>query len=196
MKVYFVLDRSGSMAGRWTNTIMALQEFVSGLKAKDKISLLAFDTSFSMAYEMEKQEKLRLSGVLNGKKIAPRGATALFDAIARMNEHIFKTHKEGKKAMVVILTDGYENASKDNTKEHVQGIIESWKKRGIDVSFIGSDFDNFAEGRTMGVNFADTMTVASHKTGAVAQALSGKAARYRAGEDTAFTTEEREKTRH
>ncbi|NLL11625.1 MAG: hypothetical protein GX268_12210 [Methanomicrobiales archaeon] len=47
---------------------------------------------------------------LTNKSFIPRGNTAILDAIGKMIRTIEKRAHEGEEVMVVILTDGHENA--------------------------------------------------------------------------------------
>ena len=77
-----------------------------------------------------------------------RGCTALLDAVGGAIHHIGNVHKYARpedrpeKTMVIITTDGMENASKRYTYEKVKSMIERQKEKyGWEFIFLGANID-------------------------------------------------------
>lgn len=141
MQVYFALDRSGSMRGtKWTNAIESINDYVSNLQKEQvegEITLIAFGSA-------------RLIPVLENKSIAyfkplsptvlsPSGMTPLYDACANVMQRALDSNAE--RAIVVILTDGLENASREFTQESIKAKVTEVTNKGYEVLFLGANFD-------------------------------------------------------
>lgn len=185
MKVFIILDRSGSMSSRWAEVTAALQGWLDKLDPDDKVWGLAFDNQ--LEWFATKAKKVSFEG------IGPRGMTALFDAIGCMAGVVDTEAK--KKAQIVILTDGAENASQNKTRVEAGKIIEGWKEKGYDVVFLGADFDAFGQAANIGVAAAQTMSFDSANYAETSQVMSARSTRYKAtGKVADFTDAERKKT--
>ena len=91
-----------------------------------------------------------------GKDYAPNGMTALYDAVG---SSVSKTQRyleslEGDRpsdVIVVILTDGMENASRQWSHERVVGLITEAESAGWQFVFLGANLDSRAMSRHMGI---------------------------------------------
>lgn len=149
LSVFVALDRSGSMSGEpWTNAIESLNEYVKGLqkeKIEGEITVIAFD-----ATNTPQGEKVRLDAILENKSIAyfepispnaltPSGMTPLFDAAANVMDRAMERNAE--RTVVVILTDGHENASKEYTQAKIKDKVKLLESKKWEVIFLGANFD-------------------------------------------------------
>ena len=160
----FLLDRSGSMESCRDDTIGGFNAFVKDQAALGgKLSLIQFD------HEIEKSfTDLELKEVkpLTTETFKPRGSTALLDAIGA-------TIKESSGTpLVIILTDGYENASTKFTKAHIKDLIEQKTKEGWTFMYLGANQDAFAEAGSIGIAAGCTMNYDARKTPELFQTLS------------------------
>jgi hypothetical protein len=87
-------------------------------------------------------------------KINPRGSTALFDAFMRATEGI----KKKNKALVFVVTDGQENASKEHKLEAVKQRITALESSGTIVEYLSASPTAFAD--SAGYGFAANSTTA------------------------------------
>lgn len=124
-----ILDRSGSMAAIEQATVDGFNELISKQKevpGKCNVQLVQFDNVYEQVFykPLEQVDPL--------KKIFPRGGTALNDAIGRtlssMSEMLLgiKPEERPTKVIVVILTDGAENASNEFTQESVAKLVKEY----------------------------------------------------------------------
>ncbi len=139
--ITFVVDRSGSMqssreyANRGINLTLAEQFAEPG---KLTVTLVDFDSEFQIVHRMS--DKPFEYG------IAPRGNTALFDAIGT---EILNTGKDlaelpenerPGKVIFVITTDGLENASREFTLDAVREMVSTQTEQfNWNFQFIGPD---------------------------------------------------------
>lgn len=181
MRTVIILDRSGSMCARWVETLGALDNYVGKLKEKDRLSMLAFDDDFEWVAQHRRMASLTgdkpLKEPMQKRGIAPRGMTALYDAI-RMADEFMSDIKKGKKVEILILTDGLENASRKTNLAGVKAIIEKWKANNWDLTMIGADFDALPQATAMGISAGQTMSYDT-KHGDLSAAMEVKREAYR-----------------
>lgn len=88
MKAYILLDRSGSMQTRWTETIGALNAYVTGLAGnkatkKAEVTVAAFDNQDPYLV-VRSSIKASEWTPISETEILPRGMTPLYDAIGKL----------------------------------------------------------------------------------------------------------------
>lgn len=183
MRAYILLDRSGSMNRNWAETIGGLNGYAGALAQTDprtKITVAVFDSE--NPFEIVRECRAKDWTDIGVHEVVPRGGTPLLDAIGRLNGIV----KNPKKATFTILTDGEENASNEITNSAARAIIENWQLRGYDVTYIGADFDAFAQAGALGIMQGQTMNMAGANTGATMQRVASRATLYAAtGDNTA-----------
>lgn len=142
--------------------------------------------------EVESLKDIRNASLLNDETYLPGGGTPLLDSIGRA---IYETGEylaalaeadRPEKVLVVILTDGEENQSREYTKDDIQKYVKhqtdvyQW-----DFIFLGANMDAIQTGSAYGfghgtsVNFAATAAGMSGTT----HTLSEKVATYRTTQD-------------
>jgi hypothetical protein len=159
MKIVCILDRSGSMGGIMVEAVAALNTFLKKQKelpGEAIVTLVAFDDQ----YEVVRNVNLKDCKDITIDEVRPRGMTALNDAIGKT---IAST--KGKNVVLLIQTDGYENASKEYTTESIKEMIEEKKKKGWDISFIGAGIDAFAPGISYGILRDKCISITKDKRG-------------------------------
>jgi len=141
-----ILDRSGSMSHQANEVIANFNTFLreqQELEGKAKLTLVLFDDQYEVVYEE-----------LNIKKVPPltsgtyftRGMTAMNDGIGRTLNML----QRKKKAIVLIHTDGYENASKEYTYATVKTLVDKLKKKW-EFIFVGGDINAREMGSNLGI---------------------------------------------
>lgn len=172
-----LIDESSSMSGREKSIIDGFNEFISGLKADHagdvRLSLLKFDlVGFIDPTEPIVRPVFEDKALMKVKKLkqgdyTPRGSTPLNDAvivaIERMGGRVGKINKK-EQAMLVIMTDGYENASKASSSD-VKKLIQAKEKEGWQFLYLGANQDSWAESAKFGINAASTKNWTSDATG-------------------------------
>src|SRR5262245_56965074 len=111
-----ILDRSGSMSSVCEPTIKGFNEFVeTQRKQHDGGGALMPLTQFDNQYEVNfVGEPIENVPDLDTQAYVPRGTTALFDAIGRTIHEVdtwISAHNWRERILVLIVTDGQENAS-------------------------------------------------------------------------------------
>jgi hypothetical protein len=73
----------------------------------------------------------------------PRGSTALIDAVCKtINEHK-KDVKSDEKALVLVITDGGENASKEYNAKQMRDLIQGLEQKNWTFTYIGANQDSW-----------------------------------------------------
>ena len=135
MNVYILLDRSGSMETLWSEAINSINAYVKKLKKKDKVFLAAFDNE----YEVVRNCAVEGWDGITKDEIQPRGVTALYDSCGKIMTRAFEDNAE--KTVLVVMTDGHENASKEYTQAAIKAKIKTFEEKKWEVIFLGANFN-------------------------------------------------------
>lgn len=159
--IIVILDRSGSMSSTRQATIDGYNEFLAEQKKLGgdvAFTLIQFDDQYE-----EHHKAVRLQNVpeLDLATYSPRGSTALYDAIGKT----LAGAKESRQTVCVIITDGYENASREWTQALVFAEIEKLQGGKWDFMFLGANQDAFATGAILGISSHGTVTYDPTATG-------------------------------
>jgi hypothetical protein len=152
---HILLDRSGSMESCRDTTIDAFNEYVMGLRRSDdvdaRLSLTIFDSQSIDLLQHAEPAKSFME--LSRQTYVPRASTPLLDAIGHTVAEIDKVElRSGEKVALVILTDGFENASKEHTKDSIRKLLtDRQENKGWLVTYLGADVDAFAEAGAIGI---------------------------------------------
>ena len=170
MKAYtdivVVLDRSGSMQRIKEDTQHGFDAFVEQQKetaGQAKLTLVQFDTEYEFVHRgVPIQDVPKLD-------FRPRGLTALLDAVGKAivetEERLAKIKKKAdrpKTVVFVIITDGYENSSKEYTRGQILEMIkEKTDKQSWQFTFLAANQDAIQEAQNIGISGANA---ANYKT--------------------------------
>lgn len=162
-KITLVIDRSGSMEGLRGDVIGGINTFLKEQREQSGdalVTLIQFDDRYEVNYS---NVALQLVEDLNTSTYSPRGMTALFDALGRALTDI-EADKTDCGHVVVVMTDGHENSSREFNSATVRTKVESAQERGVTILFLGANIDSFAVGGALGISAANTVNyVASAK---------------------------------
>lgn len=161
--VVVVFDKSGSMESTKADAEGGLKSFLGELEASNPgqtlVSLFHFSDEWGVVYE-----NVLLSAVPD-YQLRPNGGTALLDAIghtvANVGQQFARLPEEERPGVViiVIVTDGGENSSRDYRREVIREMIEhqtnvyNWT-----FVFIGANQDAISTGGELGVGASASLT--------------------------------------
>ena len=159
LKIIFVIDESGSMQGTESDVIGGFNNFIEQQKSqhqgKINVSLYKFNSYWSRILNDLPIEEIR---PLIIEDYTPGGLTALYDtvgnAITDIENQTSYTKNEFKASMVmmVIITDGQENASREYDSRKVKEMIQELEKsENWQFIYLGADMENFADADTLGL---------------------------------------------
>jgi hypothetical protein len=184
-RIAIILDRSGSMADCRESTVAGFNAFINEQKklpGDANVKLVQFDDLYETVFD----QKLKDAPELTQATFVPRGWTALLDAqgrtIIELGSELEKMpeHERPSKVIVVTITDGIENASKEFTTGKIAAMIKHQRDNyNWDFVFLGANQDavkvasamNFAPSSAMSYNtsrtgVANTMAAVSNYVGA------------------------------
>ena len=157
VNVVFVIDESGSMTGTEQDVIGGFKKVVDEQKANDKGSCSV--SYFKFASEVEEVfigKDVNDVEYLDGKYL-PGGMTALFDGVGTAIDKIgkwlnsMKEEDKPEKTLVVIMTDGGENFSKEYSASKVKDMIKHQEEKyNWSFVYMGSDLTNADDANTLG----------------------------------------------
>jgi hypothetical protein len=191
--IHFVLDRSGSMWDCKGDTMGGFNSFLASQREDPSgeccMSLHQFDHEYITTYANKSMMDVEN---LTDETFVPRGQTALLDAIGRTIKEISDSPS---KKIIVILTDGEENSSREYTYKHISDLISMKEKDGWQFMFLGANQDAIQTASGLGIRAGGAMTYAQtpQNVDACFRGLSSAISRNRSGEDksVAFSAAER-----
>jgi len=153
--VCLVLDRSGSMQAIHDDALGGVNSYITSAKQVRAL----YESRFSMiTFSSESVDTIRKNEVMETvKPIASEeyrcgGWTPLYDAIGRgiglLDEAM--EDKVGGKAILVIMTDGQENASREFSHEKISGLLKARQEQGWLVTFLGEGLEVSRQGTNLG----------------------------------------------
>jgi len=170
--VTVILDRSGSMDAIASDVVGGFNSFLARQLREPgecRLTLVQFDEQYEVLYA-----GVPLADVpkLTVKTYQPRGSTALLDAVGRTidaNGRRFNELQESARpdrVLMVIITDGLENASTDYTREQIFKMISTQQDvYHWSFLFLAANQDAIAEGARLGIGAQQSMDFAPTGSG-------------------------------
>ena len=151
-----ILDESGSMHSLTSDTIGGYNAMVEKQRKSGtdvSVTTVLFNNKETTLYD---RKPIADVPQLTEKEYAPNNMTALLDAtgntLNRMKA-VKGINDKGNKVIVVLITDGMENASKEYKRADVKQIISDLQeKQGWEFIFLGANIDAAAEAGSLGIN--------------------------------------------
>jgi hypothetical protein len=180
-RIAFLLDRTGSMNPIREDVIGGYNTFLAEQRELEEgpcpYSVTQFDTS---GFDTETYDDIKDAPALNLSTYVPRAATNLLDAVARVIG-VTENMPDAIRTLVVIYTDGYENASVEITKDGLKKLVDERKDEGWDFIFIGADIDAFGEAGGFGFTKDQSFSTWSSNTNDTFAAVTTTVNEYRSG---------------
>ena len=156
-ELVFVIDRSGSMGGKELDTIGGFNATIDrNRKAEGEavVTTVLFDT-----------QETTLHSRVNIRDVRPMttsdyfvgGCTALLDALGGAIERTQFVHSVlpeeyvPENTVVVVITDGLENASTKYDYAQVKRMISAAQERGWEILYLGANIDAAKEAGRIGI---------------------------------------------
>lgn len=182
-----VIDRSGSMQSTLKDAQGGLDAFLAQQQAFDgecHLTIWDFDTEHSNPVKRQP-----IAGAPH-YRIEPRGGTALLDAVGKAIQDLDDHAPQMHQVIVVIVTDGGENSSREFNLATIKKKIEQRQGKGWSFVFVGVNIDAFGDAGAMGVAGSTTL-VASNFRSAYAATGSSLLRSRTTGEAVNYTDAER-----
>ena len=195
--VTVIVDRSGSMQDIASDVIGGFNAFLADQQRQPghcRLTLVQFDDRYETVYAAQ---PIGEAPRLTAHTFQPRGSTALLDAIGRTIDttgarlKALSEDERPDRVVVVIVTDGLENASTDFTRERVFSMISTQQ----DVFkwsflFLAANQDAIAEGARVGIAAQQSLNFAANGAGirAASRSMSEAVSSFRASGQAEFPT--------
>lgn len=142
-----ILDESGSMCSIKRQAIDGVNETVQTIRAAQNkhtdqehyVSLVTFNSS-EVKYVYDKAAALRVEE-LTGQQYSPACGTPLYDAMGTALSGLRKFVADSDTVLVTIITDGYENASREYNSSAIKALVDELKGHGWVFTYIGANQD-------------------------------------------------------
>jgi len=149
-----LLDRSGSMQGIADDMRGGFDAYIAKQHSQPgstRVTLAQFDDQYEIVYQNSDVD------TVPPLVLEPRGCTALFDSIGRFVTEIgsglaaLPEDQRPGDVTVLVMTDGYENASTEWTVEAVRALITQQETDyAWDFVFLGANMDAVDVGTNLG----------------------------------------------
>ena len=120
VSIGIIIDNSGSMREKRNKVNQAALNLVRASNPKDEVFIVNFNDEYYLDQDFT-NNLLKLKEAL--EKIDARGGTALYDAVVASAEHL-KLHARLEKKVLLIVTDGEDNASNETLEQAVKQLQE------------------------------------------------------------------------
>ena len=175
-----IIDESGSMQSIKTAAIDSVNETIQTIRsAQGKheeqehfVSLVTFNDDVKTVYECVQVDEVK---ELTAETYQPACCTALYDAMGISLNALRKKVTEDDKALVTVVTDGYENASKEYSGKAIKALVDELKAKGWVFAYIGANQDVEAVAATISI----TNTLRFNATSAGVHGMAGIVSRSR-----------------
>jgi len=154
----FILDRSGSMSGLESDTIGGYNAFLKKqieTEGEAFITTALFDDRYELVHD---RANIKAVSPLTDKEYFVRGSTALLDAVGATIQKLENAHKhmadayKPSKVIIVITTDGMENASSRFTQSDIKRMIEQKRESCTwEFVFLGANIDAVQTAASYGI---------------------------------------------
>lgn len=215
--ITMVLDETSSMSSCLDQTISSVNEYFATQKNGDGIANVnlytfseqnGFGTTFrSMNMNAAMQaardtgqdirpvfENLPIAqvGEINKTNFKPNGMTNLYDAVGftiKRLEAQLESQASVPNMLVVIVTDGGENASKEFTSETLTKLVKEKTEEGWTFVYLGANQDAWKVGQSFGLAKGQTMTYSTDHMESTMATLSAATGSYRSARAKGFVAE-------
>ena len=151
-----IIDESGSMQSIKKAAIDSVNETIQTIRSAQKkheeqdhyVSLVTFNDDVKTIYECVPVDEIK---ELTAETYRPDCCTALYDAMGISLNALRKKVAEDDKVLVTVVTDGYENASKEYSGKAIKALVDELKTKGWVFAYIGANQDVEAVASTISI---------------------------------------------
>lgn len=177
-----IIDESGSMQSIRKEAIDSVNETIQTIrtaqgKHKDQehyVSLITFNNYIHSICDCVSVDQVK---ELTDETYQPGCCTALYDAMDMSLATLRKKVSKGDKVLVTVVTDGYENASREYNGMAIKSLVDELKTRGWVFAYIGANQDVEAVAASISITNVMNFEATSEGTADMGHKLSGARSR-------------------
>lgn len=147
-KIYnlIIIDESGSMSCIRQQAMDSVNETIQTIRAAQErnvnqehfVTLVTFNDTATIVNDCAPINEIK---ELTAESYRPDCCTALYDAMGLSLNVLQKKVSKEDKVLVTIVTDGYENASKEYNLRTIKALVEELKAKGWVFAYLGANQD-------------------------------------------------------
>jgi VWFA-related protein len=130
-----IIDNSGSMRDKRPAVTQAAINLVKASNPQDEVFIVNFNEQPFLDQDFTNQIPLMQDAL---ERIASRGGTALYDALVAASDHLMKSAKLDKKALLVV-TDGEDNSSRESLEAAVRKLAVDGGPTVYTIGILGDE---------------------------------------------------------
>lgn len=164
-----IIDESGSMQSIKKEAIDSVNETIQTIRSAQKnddeqeyfVSLVTFNDNVKTVCDCVRADEV---SELTEKTYNPSCCTALYDAMGISLNELRKKVAESDRVLVTVVTDGYENASREYSGKAIKALVDELKGKGWVFAYIGANQDVEAVAANISINNAMSFYATSEGT--------------------------------
>lgn len=156
-----ILDESGSMSGLEKMSVDGVNETIQTIRGAanehpEQKQMFSFITFSGMGDRRPYRIHTLLSEISEVKEMSmdayrPCGNTPLWDTMGIALSALEKEVGDNDIALVTVITDGYENSSREYSGRMIQDMVKRLDKKGWVFTYIGANQDAMMEAGKLGI---------------------------------------------
>ena len=151
-----IIDESGSMGTIKQQAINSVNETIQTIRAAQQrnenqehfVTLVSFNDMVKTINDCVAVDEVQ---ELTAETYQPNCCTALYDAMGMSLNALRKKVADEDKVLVTVITDGYENASREYSGKAIKALVEELKTKGWVFAYIGANHNVEAAAASMSI---------------------------------------------
>lgn len=158
-----IIDESGSMRSIYDQALTSINETLADIrKAQTEfpeqsqyVSIVTFEGE-GMEGVKTRRDRVPVAKVMDmtARDYRPGGCTPLYDAMGQAVSHLDACIKDGDAVLVTVITDGYENSSREYSGAAVKALVANQREKGWTFAYIGANQDAVEVARELNISNA------------------------------------------
>lgn len=165
-----IIDESGSMESIRKEAVDSVNETIQTIRQAQRkhedqihfVSLVTFNDEVKTIYDAVSVNEIK---ELKDSFYNPCCCTALYDAMGISITDLRRKVMKEDKVLVTVVTDGYENASKEFTGKTIKSLVDAMKAEGWVFAYVGANQD--VETVAAGISITNVMNFEATSLGTV-----------------------------